>query len=263
MRTEFPLLFILMVLFCGRLAVAAPTQGDTYVYRVSNAYNNETRGQLTYRVDNIDSDRITVSVTPDQPSLGLPYTNVSTRNGNWLRHPLINHDAPVEYTFSPAYPAYMTPLDTGKSWSTRVRATSPNSARNNSVRVDGEVLGPERITTPAGVFDTIKVRRRVYAGDWGTFTSETTIIETDWYAPALGRQQPILQSSVLRNRPAVRRWQSCSRRFQDGSEGPPDVLACRRRRHPGGAGERGRFQLDHARIPGNSGRKPLGETPNL
>jgi len=187
MRTEFPLLFILMVLFCGRLAVAAPTVGDTYVYRVSNAYNNETRGQLTYRVDNIDSDRITVSVTPDQPSLGLPYTNVSTRDGNWLRHPLINHDASVEYTFSPAYPAYMTPLDTGKSWSTRVRATSPNSARNNSVRVDGEVLGPERITTPAGVFDTIKVRRRVYAGDWGTFTSETTIIETDWYAPALGR----------------------------------------------------------------------------
>jgi len=187
MRTEsFSLLFMLMVLFCGRPAVAAPAVGDTYVYRVSNAYNNEARGSLTYRVDNIDSDRVTVSVTPDQPSLGLPYTTVSTRDGNWLRHPLINHDMSVDYTFSPAYPAYVAPLDTGKSWSTRVRATNPNSIRGNSVRVDGEVLGTERITTPAGAFDTIKVRRRVYAGDWDTFISETSIVETDWYAPALG-----------------------------------------------------------------------------
>ena len=81
----------------------------------------------------------------------------------------------------------MAPLDSGKSWSTRVRATNPNSVRSNSVRVDGEVLGTERITTPAGAFDAIKVKRRVYAGDWGTFMSETTIVETDWYAPALGR----------------------------------------------------------------------------
>ena len=188
MRTEsFSLLFMLMVLFCGRPAVAAPAVGDTYVYRVSNAYNNEARGSLTYRVDNIDSDRVTVSVTPDQPSLGLPYTTVSTRDGNWLRHPLINHDMSVDYTFSPAYPAYVAPLDAGKSWSRRVRATNPNSIRGNSVRVDGEVLGTERITTPAGAFDTIKVRRRVYAGDWDTFISETSIVETDWYAPALGR----------------------------------------------------------------------------
>jgi hypothetical protein len=48
-------------------------------------------------------------------------------------------------------------------------------------------VGSERITTPAGSFDTIKVKRRVYAGDWEAFTMETNIVETDWFAPALGR----------------------------------------------------------------------------
>ena len=186
-KCHLALLFIVLVVSGASAAVAAPAAGDTYVYRVLNAYNNEVRGQVTYRVDNVDADRVTVSVSPDHPSLGVPHTDVFTRDDNWLRHPLINHDMPVEYNFSPAYPAYMSPLDPGKSWSMRVSAINPTSGRRNSVRVDGDVLGTERITTPAGAFDTIKVKRKVYAGDWDGFTFETNIVETDWYAPALGR----------------------------------------------------------------------------
>jgi hypothetical protein len=55
------------------------------------------------------------------------------------------------------------------------------------VRVDGTVLGTERLRVPAGEFDTIKVRREVYAGDQDTFLLQTHISERDWYAPALGR----------------------------------------------------------------------------
>jgi len=55
------------------------------------------------------------------------------------------------------------------------------------VRVDGKVLGNERIRVPAGEFDTIKVRRFVYVGDWDGFRLETNIMETEWYAPVLGR----------------------------------------------------------------------------
>jgi hypothetical protein len=94
---------------------------------------------------------------------------------------------PVEYTFSPAFPAYVAPLDAGQSWSTRVSATDPSTGRRNSVRVDGDVVSRERITTPAGSFDTIRVKRRVYAGDWEPFKNETNIDVTEWFAPALGR----------------------------------------------------------------------------
>jgi hypothetical protein len=184
---HFALLFIVLAVAGAGVAVAAPAVGDTYVYRVVNGYSNETRGQVTYRVDKVDASSVTLSVAPDHPSLGAPHTEILASDANWLRHPLINHDMPVEYDFAPAYPAYMAPLDSGKSWSARVSATNPASGRRTSVRVDGDVLGTERITTPAGAFDTIKVKRRVYAGDWETFTMETNIVETDWYAPALGR----------------------------------------------------------------------------
>ncbi len=169
------------------VAVTPAAAGDTYVYRVSNGYNNEVRGQIRYQVEKADADRSVMSVTPDNPGLGQGYTAVYTLEGNWLRHPLTNHDQPVEYEFAQAYPVYVFPLDPGKSWSARVKATNPLTSKISSVRVDGTVLGAERIRVPAGEFDTIRVRRLVYAGDWDGFRRETHIIEIDWYAPALGR----------------------------------------------------------------------------
>lgn len=166
---------------------AAPAAGDVYVYRVVNGYNHEVHGKIEYRVEQVAADRIVMSVTTDMPAPGPARTEVYTSDGNWLRHPLINHDQPVDYEFAQPYPAYVFPLEPGKSWSVRVTALNPANGQRNSVRVDGEVLGTERIVTPAGSFDTIKVRRRVYAGDWEAFRFETNIVETDWYAPALGR----------------------------------------------------------------------------
>lgn len=165
-----------------RLAV-----GDSWAYGISNRYNNELRGQIRYQVDKVDAGRAVVSATPDDPYLGQPYTVVYTKEGNWLRHPVTNHDQPVQYEFAQAYPAYVFPLDPGKSWSMRVNATDPATGKINSVRVDGTVLGAERISVPAGVFDTIRIRRLVYAGDWDGFRRETNIIDIEWYAPALGR----------------------------------------------------------------------------
>jgi hypothetical protein len=165
-----------------RLAV-----GDTWVYRVSNGYNNEVRGQIRYQVESVDAGRTVVSATPDPPSLGQAYTVVYTKEGNWLRHPVASHGQSVEYEFASAYPAYVFPLQPGKSWSLRVTATDTAMKRLNSVRVDGTVLGAERIRVPAGEFDTIRIRRLVYAGDADGFKEETRIYETDWYAPALGR----------------------------------------------------------------------------
>jgi hypothetical protein len=169
-------------------SAASAAVGDTFIFRVINGYNNESQGRIQYRIDNIDADRITVSVSTDVRALGLARTAIYTKDGNWLRHTLINHDEPVEYDFSPPYPAYVFPLETGKSWSQRVTATNPVTGKRYSVRVDGDVLGSEHTSTPAGAFDTVKIRRRVYAGDWDDgFKRETNIVETDWYAPALGR----------------------------------------------------------------------------
>lgn len=168
-------------------ATAAPVSGDTYVYRVVNGYSKEVRGQVRYRVDRVDAESITVAVTPDSAAAGSERTEVFTKEGNWLRRPMESHGQKVEYLFSSAYPAYVFPLEPGKSWSARVNATVSGATRVRSVRVDGKVLGTERIRVPAGEFDTVKVRRLVYPGDAEHLLAETKIVEIDWYAPALGR----------------------------------------------------------------------------
>jgi hypothetical protein len=168
-------------------AAAAPAVGTTYVYLVTNGYSKEARGRLTFQVEKVDANSITYTVTPDAPSLGQPHSESYLPNGNWLRRPVASHDRPVDYDFVPAYPAYEFPLEPGRRWSTRVIATNAANGRQVSVRVDGTVLGAERIRVPAGEFDTIKVHREVYPGDQGDFLSETHLTETDWYAPQLGR----------------------------------------------------------------------------
>ncbi len=168
-------------------AVAAPAAGDSWAYRVVNRYNGEVRGNVQYRVDKVDANRVAVTVSADAASLGLPRTDFYTADGLWLKHPVINHDQPVEYEFSQPYPAYDFPLTAGKSWSTRVYAVNPVNGKRARVRVDGDVLGAEQVSVPAGSFDTIKIQRRVYAGDFDGPRSETHIVETEWYAPALGR----------------------------------------------------------------------------
>lgn len=169
-------------------AAGAPAVGDAYVYRLINGHNKEIRAQLRYEVSRVEGDRISFTVTPDKADGGLERSEVYTREGNWLRAPVENHGQPVEYAFTAAYPALVFPLDPGKSWSLRVKASVAGVTRGQrNVRVDGRVLGTERIRVPAGEFDAVKIRRLVYPGDANYFISETNIVETDWYAPALGR----------------------------------------------------------------------------
>jgi hypothetical protein len=182
-----PALACAFVFAVAGTATAAPAPGESWAYRVVNRYNGEVRGNVRYRVEKVDADRVAVAVSTDVISLGTPRTDVLTADGRWLKHPLTNHDQTVEYEFSQPYPAYEFPLAAGKSWSTRVNAVNPVNGKRASVRVDGDVLGTEQVSVPAGSFDTFKIRRRIYAGDFDGPRSETHIVETEWYAPALGR----------------------------------------------------------------------------
>jgi len=168
-------------------ASGAPAEGDTYVYVEVNAYTNEVNGRLRERVNRVDPDRVTISVEPEGAVTAFAHTKVLTKDGNWLQNLVVSHGKWQEYHFAAPYPAYVFPLDPGKTWSLRVDAKVPGQGRTRSVRVDGAVLGFERIRVPAGEYDTVKIRRSVYAGDALAWLGETSIIEYEWYAPALGR----------------------------------------------------------------------------
>lgn len=179
---------VLAVASPAGLAAGAPAVGDTYTYRLVNGYSKEVRGQLRYEVSRVEPDRTSFTVTPDNAEAGSERTEIYAKDGNWLRVPIESHGQQVVYEFASAYPAYVFPLDPGKSWSLRVKASVAGVTRGQrSVRVDGTVMGTERVRVPAGEFNAIKIRRLVYPDDTDYIITETQIVEFDWYAPELGR----------------------------------------------------------------------------
>jgi hypothetical protein len=164
------------------------------------------------RIEQIAAERITVSVTPSKAQAGPARTQVDDRDGNWLRHPLESRGKPVEYTFAAPFPAHVLPLEVGKSWSMKVKAATPDEGRPRTVRVDGKVLRNERVRVPAGEFDTVVIRRRIYAGDSDQHYSETRTDETEWYAPALGRAVRLERNSEWRDLGLCGRGSECDMR---------------------------------------------------
>lgn len=152
-------------------------QASTYV--LHDGYTGLPRGTVTYRVGAVQDDDVTVDVTHDNRASTEHYT----KDGNWRERPMANLQ---DFRYDPPYAALPFPLFAGKTWQAYVRATDPATGKANRVRIDGAVLGWDRVRTPAGEFDALKIRRYVYAGNAEFFKTEERIEEYDWYAPQPG-----------------------------------------------------------------------------
>ncbi len=168
----------------GIAASVAPPQvrvGDKWTYQWHDGYTGFSRGTYSHTVTAIEPQRVTVEVVRDGHPAG---TQFFTPDWNWLEKPMTNLQ---NFRYDPPYAALPFPLETGKTWRAYIKATDPAAGRTNRVRIDGDVLGWERIKVPAGEFETIKVRRMVYAGNEDYDRGEDDITEFDWYSPALGQ----------------------------------------------------------------------------
>jgi hypothetical protein len=163
----------------AQVTAPAAQVGDRWIYSSHDGYTGLPRGRLDFRVTSLEGDEVTVEFDHD----GRRSTQRYTRDGNWRERPMTNLQ---NFRYDPAYLALPFPLEAGKSWQAYVRATDPATGRVNRVRIDGKVLGWERVKVPAGEFDAIVVRRQVYAGNDDTSRGEEIISEADWYAPRLG-----------------------------------------------------------------------------
>ena len=175
--------------------IAAPEirVGDDWKYSLHDGYTKLPRGTLEYRVSAVQGDTVTVQLQHE----GRESTERYTRDWNWRERPMTNLQ---NFRYDPAYPALPFPLEAGKTWQSYVKATDPATGRVNRVRIDGTVLGWERVKVPAGEFDAIKVRRVVYAGNGEFFHGEENIAEYDWYAPKLGQIVKHVSSSSHRDK---------------------------------------------------------------
>jgi hypothetical protein len=164
-------------------SAAAPTVavGDTWTYKVHDAFTGLPRPTENDRVTEVGDGRIKVAVSRE--GAGASEIQVFDSQWNWLTH-RATHLQPFDY--SPAYPAFSFPLAPGKTWKARLIATDPKDGRRFPMWVDGIVLGWERLKVPAGEFDALKVKRTVDF-DYLEFgwRGNSYITEYEWYAPAI------------------------------------------------------------------------------
>jgi len=163
----------------AQVVAPAARAGDRWTYASRDGYTGISQDSIDYRVTSVQGDEVTVEVQRG----GRQSIERYTREGNWRERPMTNLQ---NFRYDPAYPAFTFPLEAGKTWQTYVKATDPATGSTYRVRIDGKVMGWDKVKVPAGEFDAIVVQRQVYAGNADTFRGEETILEADWYAPRIG-----------------------------------------------------------------------------
>ena len=167
----------------GVATVPAPAikLGAFWEYAVRDRYTGSPRGLYRYTVSRADPDRVVVDLTRDGERID---TYLYTPDWKGLEHPLRNIQ---RFRYEPAFPAYVFPLYPGQSWRRVVASTDLQTGRSYRTHVHANVGGWRRIRVPAGEFDALEVRRRIYAGNSEFFNLQEEIDEVDWYAPSIGQ----------------------------------------------------------------------------
>ena len=87
--------------------------------------------------------------------------------------------------FDPPLQLIKQPMAVGDTWKAVYESVGLNQARSKG-DIDAKVVATEKVTTPAGTFDTF----RIESGGWITGISwqgSVRMAQVQWYAPAIGR----------------------------------------------------------------------------
>jgi len=149
--------------------------GDQWQYQVTDTLTGIKRNILvdvqTVTENRIYTQNATVNVAAaGAPSYGALY--VWDRNWNPMR------EGSTEY--NPFYPMLQFPLEPGKKWSGNMVHDVPQGTIRT--QLTAQVAGWEKVTVPAGTFDTIKI---LATGYWNESRADGPIRDTIWYAPAV------------------------------------------------------------------------------
>ena len=88
-------------------------------------------------------------------------------------------------TFTPPLQRYPATIAPGQRWSQETLRSDPSVGGTRAMRVEGRVIGWEKVRVPAGEFDALRIERTLYLGDAGRYRTQTRRYETEWYSPAV------------------------------------------------------------------------------
>ena len=151
--------------------------GEVAVYTVNDRADNKVFEETT-TVTAVTADAIRFNhVRSDGEPAGLvgvftPDLRLVQAGSNGMR-------------FDPPIQLIKQPMAVGDSWKSVYESVGLNQARSKG-DFDAKVVATEKVTTPAGTFDTF----RIESGGWVTgisWTGSVRVAQVQWYAPSIGR----------------------------------------------------------------------------
>jgi DUF3108-like len=151
--------------------------GDRWAYNVKDDLSGDLRRTITVVVVEVNDREITTRVS----SAGKDRPQTMVYDLDWGR---IDDGA---WKLRPSGIGVKQPLQVGKEWKSDANAI--NSQSGVVLRATGaaKVTGQERLTTPAGTFDTFKVDMTVRMINTKDQTRSETWTFALWYAPSVKR----------------------------------------------------------------------------
>lgn len=166
-------------------AAAAPDYrvGDRWVYRVEDGFRNRITWEETHRVTAASPQGITLSVVAKGATVDDQRTETWSGPGVVLSGAVFDNET---RRFDPPLERFRYPLAGGTRWHQRVRDLDYDSRPYAGIERTVNVGGYERITTPAGTFDAIRLQVYMRLDDETFWRWPTDCTYTLWYAPAVG-----------------------------------------------------------------------------
>jgi hypothetical protein len=165
--------------------VAAPALkvGDRWVYRGREGFRVGMEWEETHEVTRIDADGITVHVTYDGERLtGDRYEMLQSPG-------LVKQGALMDIEtrrFAEPLQRYVFPLTTGETWNQWVDNLNETTRKSGQINRYVRVGGWEKVATPAGTFDAVRLRVFMRLDDEEFWRYPTQCNYLVWYAPAVG-----------------------------------------------------------------------------
>jgi len=166
-------------------AAPAPTfqAGDQFVFHVEDGFRLKTIWDETHTITAASGTQISVSITAKGPTVDDARVELWSSPGVVVSGAVFDNET---RRFEPPLIRYRYPLNVGDHWQQRMRDALHDSRPYGGIERDVRVRGYEKVTTPAGTFDAMRLDVFMRLDDETFWRHATECAYTIWYAPTLG-----------------------------------------------------------------------------
>jgi len=164
-------------------AAPSPAVGARWTYRGREGFRVPVVWEETHEVTALGASGITIRVTQKGPTLDVERQEVLAAPGVVRTGALMDAET---RRFTEPLIRYRFPLAPGEAWNQWVDNFNETTNKAGQINRYVRVGGWEKVSTPAGVFDAIRMRVMMRLDDEEFWRYPTTCNYLVWYAPAVG-----------------------------------------------------------------------------